>query len=220
MRIVLLGAPGSGKGTQAKKLMGKYSIPEISTGEILRKAVADGTPLGRDAKIYINRGELVPNGIVLGLVHERLRKGDCGKGYIIDGFPRNEAQAAGLEKMLTAIGAPLTMAINIEVDTEELKQRMLGRRICRGCGQVYNIYILPPRNKGTCDTCSGDFFCREDDQEEAVRNRLAVYESQKARLIAYYHNKGILKTILGAGSTDDIFRRICDAVKARNTSSD
>ncbi len=213
MRIVLLGAPGSGKGTQAKKLMRKYSIPEICTGEILRKAVADVTPLGRDAKMYISRGELVPNSIVLGMVHERLRKGDCGNGYIIDGFPRNEAQAAGLEKMLTAIRAPLTIAVNIEVATEELKRRMLGRRICRRCGQVYNIFLLPPKKEGTCDICNGDLFQRDDDQEETVRNRLAVYDSQKAQLIAFYSQKGILKSIVGAGSTDDIFRRLCVAVE-------
>jgi len=215
MRIVLLGAPGSGKGTQAKKLMSKYSIPEISTGEILRKAVENATPLGRDAKSYISKGELVPNGIVLGLVHERLRKGDCGKGYIIYGFPRNEAQAEGLEKMLSAIGAPLTMAVNIEVEIEELKRRMLGRRICKRCGQVYNIYLLPPKNYGKCDICSGDFLQRDDDREETVRNRLTVYESQKAQLVAYYNRKGVLKTILGTGATDDIFRRICEVVEGR-----
>jgi adenylate kinase len=212
MRIVLLGAPGSGKRTQAKKLMGKYAIPEVCTGEILRKAVADGAPLGRDARAYMDRGELVPDSIVLGLVHERLRKGDCGRGYIIDGFPRNEAQAAGLEKMLAAIGAPVTTAVSIEVDTEELMRRMLGRRICSMCGQVYNIFFLPPKKEGTCDICGGDFFRRDDDQDDTVRKRLDVYGSQRDQLTAYYRQKGILKTISGTGSADDIFRRICDAL--------
>lgn len=215
MRIVLLGAPGSGKGTQAKKLMKKYFIPEISMGEILRKAVADVTPLGRDAKFYMARGELVPNSIVLGMVHERLRKGDCGMGFIIDGFPRNELQAVGLDKMLAALGTPVTMAVNIEVDTEELTRRMLGRRICTGCGQVYNIFLLPPKKTGICDRCGGDFFQRDDDREETVRNRLAVYEAQKVQLMAYYRQKGILRTIAGTGSTDDIFRRICGAVEGK-----
>lgn len=217
MRIVLLGAPGSGKGTQARQLTRKYSIPEISTGEMLRKAIADVTPLGRDAKLYISRGELVPDSTVLGMVHEQFRKGDFRNGYVIDGFPRNEAQAAGLDKMLAAIGAPLDMAVNIEVGAEDLKRRMLGRRICRRCGQVYNIFSLPPKKKDTCDICNGDFFQRNDDQEETINNRLAVYESQKTQLISYYNQKGILKTIAGIGSTGDIFRRICDAVEGGKT---
>ncbi len=212
MRIVLLGAPGSGKRTQAKKLVGKYSIPEVSTGEILRKAVADGTPLGRDAKAYMDRGEFVPNSIVLGMVHERLRRGDCGKGFIIDGFPRNEAQAEGLEKMLSALGAPVTAAVSIEVSTDELMKRMLGRRICRNCDQVYNIYFLPTKKDGVCDVCGGGLYRRDDDQDETVKKRLDVYEPEKARLIGYYRQRGILKAVLGGGSADDIFRRICDSL--------
>ncbi len=213
MRLVLLGAPGAGKGSQAKKLMDRYSMPEISTGEILRKAVADGSPLGRDAKVYMDRGELVPDSIVLGLVHARLKKEDCGKGYIIDGFPRNEAQAVALDKMLSAIGAPVTMAVNIDVDKEELMKRMSGRRICRVCGQVYNIYFLPPKREGTCDKCGGDFFQRDDDKEETIKKRLKVYESQKTPLLEYYRKKGILKSIAGTGSVHDIFQKVCDAVE-------
>lgn len=215
MRLVLLGAPGAGKGSQAKKLMDRYSMPEISTGEILRKAVADGTPLGRDAKVFMDRGELVPDSIVLGLVHARLKKEDCGKGYIIDGFPRNEAQAVALDKMLSAIGAPVTMAVNIDVDKEELMKRMSGRRICKVCGQVYNVYFLPPKREGACDKCGGGFFQRDDDKEETIRKRLNVYESQKTPLLEYYRKKGILKSITGTGSIHDIFQKVCDAVERK-----
>ncbi len=215
MRLVLLGAPGSGKGTQAKRLMERYSIPEISTGEILRKAVAAGTPLGRDAKGFMDRGELVPDSIVLGMVHDRLKKEDCGKGYIIDGFPRNEAQAVALDKMLSAIGAPVTVAVSIDVEKKELMKRMSGRRICRFCGQVFNVHLLPPAKEGVCDKCGGGLFQRDDDKEETIRKRLSVYETQKAPLIAYYGKKGILKSITGSGSVYDIFKKICEAIEKR-----
>lgn len=215
MKIVLLGAPGSGKGTQAKKLMNKYSIPEISTGEILRKAVAEGTPLGRDAKAYMEKGELVPNSIVLGLVHGYLRKEDSSRGYVIDGFPRNVLQAAELDKMLSVIGAPLNIAVSIEVDTRELLKRMSGRRLCSKCGQVCNIYFLPPKKEGACDRCGGNLIRRDDDQDETIKKRLDVYESQKAPLLEYYRKKGILKTVLGTGVTDDIFQKVCDVVEGK-----
>ncbi len=213
MRFVLLGAPGSGKGTQAKKLMERYSIPEISTGEILRKAVAAGTPLGKDAKGYMDRGELVPDSIVLGMVHDRLKREDCKKGYIIDGFPRNEAQAMALDKMLAVIGAPVSAVVSIEVEKKELIKRMSGRRICRFCGQVFNVHLLPPAKEGVCDKCGGGLFQRDDDREETIRKRLSVYESQKAPLIAYYEKKRILKSITGSGSVSDIFKQVCDAVE-------
>lgn len=215
MRIVLLGAPGSGKGTQAKKLMNKYFIPEISTGEMLRKAVADGTPLGRDAKAYMERGELVPNSIVLGLVHGHLKKEDSSKGYIIDGFPRNVSQAEGLDKMLSAMGAPVNMVVSIEVDSKELLKRMSGRRLCGKCGQVFNVYFLPPRTEGVCDKCGGGLIQRGDDRDETIKKRLDVYESQKAPLLEYYRKKGVLKTVFGTGSTEDIFRKVCDVVESK-----
>ena len=215
MRIILLGAPGSGKGTQAKMLMDRYSIPEISTGEILRKAVADGTPLGMDAKVFMDRGELVIDSIVLGLIHARLKKEDCRKGYIIDGFPRNEAQAVSLDKMLSAIGASVNVTVSIEVDKNELIKRMSGRRICRVCGQVYNIFFLPPKKTHTCDKCGGGFFQRDDDREETIRKRLDVYDSQKIPLSEYYRRKGVLKEITGTGSVEDIFRKVCSAVEGK-----
>jgi adenylate kinase len=213
MRLVLLGPPGSGKGTQAKKLMEKYSIPDISTGQILRKAVADGTPLGRDAKVYMERGELVPNSVVLGLVNSRLRKEDCKKGYIFEGFPRNTAQAAALDKMLSAMGIPLSMAVSIDVDKNELMKRMTGRRICEACGALYNIYFLPPRSEGTCDKCGGRFYQRDDDNEATIRKRLNIYDKETAPLVEYYGNKGILKSVTGAGSVSDIFKGVCAAVE-------
>jgi len=215
MRLVLLGAPGSGKGTQAKKLIDRYSIPEISTGDILRKAVADGMPLGRDAKVFMAKGELVPDNIVLGLVHARLKKEDCRQGYIIDGFPRNEAQAVALDKMLSAIGAPLTVAVSIDVDNNELIKRMTGRRTCKSCGQLYNVYFLPPKKEGVCDKCGGGFFQRDDDKEETIKKRLDVYEAQKIPLIEYYTKKGILKSITGTGSVYDIFKNVCAALEGK-----
>jgi adenylate kinase len=215
MRLILLGAPGAGKGTQAKMLMERYSIPEISTGEILRKAVADGTPLGRDAKVFMDRGELVIDSIVLGLMHARLKKEDCRRGYIIVGFPRNEAQAVSLDKMLSVIGSPVSMTVSIDVDKKELIKRMSGRRICKLCGQVYNIYFLPPKKNHICDKCGGDFFQRDDDREETIRKRLDVYESQKIPLTEHYRRKGILKAITGAGTVQDIFRKVCAAVEGK-----
>lgn len=215
MKIVLLGAPGSGKGTQARKLKAKYSIPEISAGEMLRNAVADGSPLGRDAKGYMDRGELVPDSIVLGLMHARLKKEDCKKGYIIHGFPRNKSQAAALDKMLSVIGVPVAAAVNIEVVREELVKRMSGRRICKSCGQVYNLYFLPPKKDGICDRCHGTFYQRDDDREETIRKRLDVHDAQKASLNEYYGKKGILKTITGAVTVPDIFKKICAAVEGK-----
>lgn len=212
MKLVLLGAPGAGKGTQAKKLMERYSIPEISTGEILRKAVADGAPLGRDAKGYMDRGELVPDSIVLGLVHARLRKGDCGKGFVIYGFPRNEVQALSLDKTLSTIGCQLSLVVSIDLDKKELMNRMSGRRICRNCGRVYNIYLLPPSKETLCDECGGALYQREDDRADTIRKRLDVYESLARPVIQYYSSRGLLKSITGSGSPEEIFEKICKAV--------
>ncbi len=215
MRIVLLGEPGSGKGTQAKKLMKRYSIPEISTGEILRKALADNTPLGKDAKVFMDRGELVPDSIVLGMLHARLKKEDCRKGYIIDGFPRSEAQAISLDRMTSVIGSPVGVVVSIEVERNELVRRMSGRRICVTCGQVYNLHFLPSKNEGVCDKCGGGLFQRDDDREATIRTRLDIYESQKFPLVEYYKKKGILRSVKGTGSVEDIFRTICAEVEKR-----
>ncbi len=209
MRLVLLGAPGAGKGTQAKKLIEKYGIPQISTGDILRKAVADGTPLGKEAKSYMDKGELVPDSVVIGLVKERLAQDDCKKGYILDGFPRNTAQAETLDQVLAQMNAPLDVALVVDVDKDDLMKRLTGRRTCRGCQQMYNIHFSPPKKEGVCDKCGGELYQRDDDKEETIKNRLDVYEKSTAPLIDYYAKKNILKTVKGVGSIDDIFNNIC-----------
>ncbi len=212
MRLVLLGAPGAGKGTQAKKLIEKYGMPQISTGDLLRAAVAGGTPLGKEAKGYMDKGELVPDSVVLGMVEERLKKDDCKKGYILDGFPRNTAQAEALDKMLGKLGMPLTAAVSVDVPKEDLMKRLTGRRTCKKCGQMYNVYFSPPAKEGVCDKCGGDLFQRDDDKEETIKKRLEVYDAQTAPLIDYYGKKGILKSIEGKGNIDDIFKKMVAAI--------
>jgi adenylate kinase len=215
MRLVLLGAPGAGKGTQAKKLIERYSIPQISTGDILRKAVQDGTPLGKEAKSYMDKGELVPDNVVIGIIKERLTQEDCKKGYILDGFPRNVAQAKALDEMLLSLNSPLDYAISIDVPFDELMKRLTGRRTCRNCGQMYNIYFTPPKKNGVCDKCGGELYQRDDDKEETIRKRLEVYEAQTAPVIGYYREKGILKSVPGTGEIDDIFNKIISILEKR-----
>jgi adenylate kinase len=215
MRLVLLGAPGAGKGTQAKKLIERYSIPQISTGDILRKAVQDGTPLGKEAKSYMDRGELVPDNVVIGIIKERLTQEDCKKGYILDGFPRNVAQAKALDEMLLSLNSPLDYAISIDVPFDELMKRLTGRRTCKSCGQMYNIYFTPPKKNGVCDKCGGELYQRDDDKEETIRKRLEVYEAQTAPVIGYYREKGILKSVPGTGEIDDIFNKIISILEKR-----
>jgi adenylate kinase len=209
MRLVLLGAPGAGKGTQAKKLIEKYGIPQISTGDLLRAAVSAGTQLGKEAKSYMDRGELVPDRVVLGMVEERLKQDDCKKGYILDGFPRNVAQAEALDKMLNDLGMSLDAALSVDVPFDDLMKRLTGRRTCKACGQMYNIYFNPPKKEGVCDKCGGELFQRDDDKEETIKKRLEVYNSQTSPLIDYYSKKGILKSVNGTGSIDEIFANIC-----------
>lgn len=214
MRLVLLGAPGAGKGTQAKKLIEKYGIPQISTGDILRKAVADGTPLGKEAKSYMDSGGLVPDSVVIGLVKERIAQDDCKKGYILDGFPRTIPQAEALDKVLADMNAPLDTALVVDVDMDILMKRLTGRRTCKGCQQMYNIHFGPPKKEGACDKCGGELFQRADDKEETIKNRLSVYEKSTAPLIDYYGNKNILKSVEGMGSVDDIFNKVCKILES------
>ncbi len=209
MRLVLLGAPGAGKGTQAKMLIEKYGIPQISTGDILRKAVADGTTLGKEAKSYMDRGELVPDRVVLGMVEERLKQDDCKKGYILDGFPRNVTQAEALDELLNDLGMSLDTALSVDVPFDDLMKRLTGRRTCKACGQMYNIYFNPPKKEGICDRCGGELFQRDDDKEETIKKRLEVYNSQTSPLIEYYKRKGILKSVNGIGDINEIFNNIC-----------
>ena len=212
MRLVLLGAPGAGKGTQAKKLIDKYGLPQISTGDLLRAAVAAGSPLGKEAKTYMDKGELVPDSVVLGMVEERLKQDDCKKGYILDGFPRNTAQAEALDKMLASLNMSLDAALSVDVPFEDLMKRLTGRRTCKSCGQMYNIHFKPPQKEGVCDKCRGELFQRDDDKEETIKKRLDVYNAQTAPLIDYYRSKGILKTVSGTGSIDDIFKKVCETL--------
>jgi len=211
-RVVLLGAPGAGKGTQAKMLLERFKIPQISTGDILRKAVADGTPLGKEAKVIMDSGGLVSDKIVLGLVEERLKQPDCKNGFILDGFPRNTAQAEALDKILTGSGMPLTTALNIDVDLNDLLKRLTGRRTCKVCQQMYNIYFSAPKKEGICDKCGGELFQRDDDKEATIKKRLDVYQQQTAPLIDYYSKKNIMKTVMGVGSIDDIFKKAVAAL--------
>ena len=212
MRIVLLGAPGAGKGTQAKKIIEKYPIPQISTGDLLRAAVATGSALGKEAKSHMDKGELVPDSVVLGMVKERLGKDDCKKGFILDGFPRNTKQAEALDAMLSSLSLPLTAALSVDVPFEDLMKRLTGRRTCKACGQMYNIYFNRPAKDKACDKCGGELFQRDDDKEETIKKRLEVYTAQTAPLINYYGKKGILKSVLGTGSIDDIFGKVCVAL--------
>jgi adenylate kinase len=215
MRIVLLGAPGAGKGTQAKKLIEKYGIPQISTGDLLRAAVAEGTPLGKEAKSYMDKGELVPDSVVLGMVEERLKQEDCKKGYILDGFPRNTAQAEALDKMLASLNMALTAAVSVDVPFDDLMKRLTGRRTCKACGQMYNVYFSAPKKDGVCDKCSGELFQRDDDKEATIKKRLEVYTAQTEPLMGYYKNKGILKSVAGTGSIDEIFNKVCAILEGK-----
>lgn len=215
MRLVLLGAPGAGKGTQAKMLIEKYKIPQISTGDILRKAVADGTPLGKEAKVIMDKGELVPDKIVLGLVEERVKQDDCKKGFILDGFPRNTAQAEALDKMLNATGLPIDSALSVDVPKDDLMKRLTGRRTCKNCQQMYNVYYSPPKKDVVCDKCGGELFQRGDDKEDTIKKRLEVYDAQTAPLIDYYNKKGILKSVMGVGNIDEIFNKVCALLEGK-----
>lgn len=213
MRIVLLGAPGSGKGTQAKLLMEKYSIAQISTGDLLRAAVAAGTELGKRAKSLMEAGQLVPDEIVLGMIRERLGDASTKKGFILDGFPRNLAQARALDKLLAEQKQPLDAAIHIHVEPEEIVKRITGRRTCGQCGAIYNIYFSPPAQPGICGKCGAkDLQQRVDDTEETVRNRLKVYTEQTAPLIEFYKKQDLLRTVPGKGDINDIFNKVRTAL--------
>ena len=213
MRIVLIGAPGSGKGTQAKKLVAKYKIPQISTGDLLRAAVAARTPLGLQAKAAMDAGQLVSDQIVLSMTEERLKEEDTQKGFILDGFPRNLPQAAALDTMLNRMGRPLQSAILINVDFDLLIQRIVGRRSCRSCGQMYNIYTSPPKMDEHCDLCGGSLHHRADDNEETISNRLRVFEMQTEPMVKHYQIQGKLTSIDGSGEIDRVFARICKAIE-------
>ena len=212
VRVVLLGPPGAGKGTQAKLLRDRFEACQISTGDILRKAVADKTPLGREAEGYLNRGELVPDDVIVRLVGERLKQTDCAKGFVLDGFPRTLPQAQSLEGILKEMALPLDGVLSIQVPHDVIVQRLAGRRNCQNCGALYHVNFDPPRNGETCDRCDGPLQQRDDDREETITTRLRVYESQTAPLASYYRERGNLREINGVGKVEDIQKRIIDSL--------
>jgi len=216
MRIVLLGAPGSGKGTQAKLLVERYKLPQISTGDLLRDAVASGSAFGRQAKVAMDAGQLVNDEIVLGIIRERVLLPDARNGFILDGFPRNLPQAEALDQLLAGLGRPLNLALLIAVDVDALLQRLTGRRTCLSCGQLYNVFYSPPHIDGRCDACGGKLRHRADDNEETIGNRLRVYETHTLPVIEYYKEQEKLRTVQGVGGIPDIFRavrKVVDDVK-------
>lgn len=208
MKIIMLGAPGAGKGTQAIKIAEKYSIPHISTGDIFRANIKNGTALGTKAKTYIDKGLLVPDELVVDLVVDRLNQDDCVNGCILDGFPRTIPQAEALDKALTDKGETLDYVINIAVPDENIVKRMSGRRACLECGATYHIVHAPSKNEGVCDNCHGKLILRDDDKAETVQKRLDVYHEQTQPLIDYYTNKNILVTVDGTIDIDDVFAEI------------
>ena len=208
MKIIMLGAPGAGKGTQAKKLAERYSIPHISTGDIFRANIKNGTELGKKAKAYMDEGALVPDDLVVDLVVDRFKSSDCANGYVLDGFPRTIPQAEALEDALNAIGEIVNFAINVEVPDENIINRMAGRRSCIGCGATYHIKYNPSKVEGVCDVCGEKLILRDDDQPETVKNRLSVYHDQTQPLIDFYNKKGVLAEVDGMKDMDDVFNAI------------
>lgn len=212
VRVVLLGPPGAGKGTQGKLLRERFEACQISTGDILRKAVADKTPLGKEAESYLSRGELVPDDVIVRLVGERLKQKDCANGFVLDGFPRTLPQAESLEEILKTMALPLNAVLSIQVPHDVIVQRLAGRRNCQNCGALYHVNFDPPSNGETCDRCDGGLQQRDDDREETITTRLQVYESQTAPLANYYRERGKLREINGVGKVEDIEKRIVEAL--------
>lgn len=210
MNVILLGAPGSGKGTQAKQLVEKYGFPQISTGDILRKALKDGTDLGKQAKQYMDAGELVPDDVILGVIEDRLQEDDCKQGAIFDGFPRTIQQADGLDALLNRIGSKLDLTVSLEVPDDAIIKRLTSRRVCNNCGAVFNMITDPPPEDGICPVCKvGKIIQRDDDREETIRHRLNVYRRQTKPLQDYYSGRGVLRIVDGNGTPPEIFDKLC-----------
>lgn len=209
MKIVLLGPPGAGKGTQAKSISNRYSIPHISTGDIFRKNISENTPLGIEAKSYMDNGQLVPDEVTINMVKDRLQQDDCKNGYLLDGFPRTVHQAEALDNFLTEREESIDTALLIEVPKEFILERMTGRRVCPSCGASYHIKFNPPANDGKCDLCGSEVIQRKDDTEETVKERLDVYENQTQPLIDFYKNKKQLSVVDGTQAINEVFESIC-----------
>ncbi|HEX7343832.1 MAG TPA: adenylate kinase [bacterium] len=209
MNLILLGAPGSGKGTQAKEIAKHYKFPHISTGDILRQAIKDGSPLGKQAEGFMKTGELVPDKVILGMIEGRLQQRDCKAGAVFDGFPRTILQADGLEALLKKVNRCLDLCLSLEVSDDRIVQRLSSRRICNGCGQDYNLISNPPPKDNRCVVCGGEIIQRADDQEETIRNRLAVYRRQTRPLQEYYSGRGLLHIVDGDGAPEVILQKLC-----------
>ena len=208
MRLVLLGPPGAGKGTQAKLLQEHFDIPQISTGDILRRAAKEGTTFGKRAKKYMDRGELVPDSVILDIVEERLSADDCHKGFLLDGFPRTVVQAEAFQTMLDRQNQVLDGAVSLRVPRQKLVARLSGRRACRQCGAMYHVRFNPSKKEGVCDQCGGDLYQRADDREETIEARMEVYDRETAPLLEHFRQKGLLREVDGSKTTDEVFREI------------
>jgi len=213
VRVAFLGPPGAGKGTQARELAQEWDVPHVATGEMLREAAAAGTPLGREAKGYMDRGALVPDDVIIRMIADRLRRSDARKGFLLDGFPRTIAQAEGLERLLKDLGQPLERVVYFDVSEPELFRRLTGRRVCRACQTAFHLVSAPPKTPGVCDRCGGELYQREDDSEATVRNRLGVYARQTAPLLDWYRGRGLLVTVPGEGPIADIRRGVREAAR-------
>ena len=213
MRIVLVGPPGAGKGTQAQFIASHLAIPKISTGDIFRSNVSQGTPLGRQAKEYMNRGDLVPDEVTIAMVRDRLSEDDAQAGFLLDGFPRNVPQAETLKKQLVDWDTRLTVVLELVVDEDEVVRRLSGRRTCRRCERVWHVMFDPPSREGICDACAGELFQRDDDREETVRHRLEVYKKQTAPLVSYYADEGVLIGIDATGPVEEVTERALAALR-------
>ncbi|MDO4395501.1 MAG: adenylate kinase [Clostridia bacterium] len=212
LRTVLLGPPGAGKGTQAVRIVEKYNVPHISTGDIFRENIKNGTELGKKAQEYMNKGELVPDDLVIEIATTRLLADDCKEGFLLDGFPRTVYQAEKLDEFLKEHGMELDVVIDIEVEKEELITRLTGRRVCKACGASYHVVNIPPKKEGICDSCGGELFQRADDTVETVNNRIEVYNEQTMPLVDYYKNADKLAVVDGALSLDTVFAEIVKAI--------
>ena len=214
MKVIMLGAPGAGKGTQAKKIAARYNIPHISTGDIFRANIKNGTKLGKKAKTYMDQGLLVPDELVVDLVVDRVNQEDCKDGYVLDGFPRTIPQAEALDKALEALSQKVDYAIDVDVPDENIVRRMGGRRACVGCGATYHLEYAPTKVEGICDTCGKELILRDDDKPETVQKRLNVYHEQTQPLIDYYEKAGILKSVDGTVDINDVFQAITEILGA------
>jgi adenylate kinase len=214
MKIIMLGAPGAGKGTQAKMIADKFGIPHISTGDIFRANIKNGTELGKKAKEYMDKGQLVPDELTVEILLDRVANDDCKNGYVLDGFPRTIPQADVLDKELTKLGDKVDFAINVDVPDENIVRRMSGRRACLNCGATYHIEHIPPKKEGVCDKCGSELVLRDDDKPETVQNRLSVYHEQTQPLIDYYDKKNILKSVDGTKDMQEVFSDIVNILNA------